>query len=199
MVKLDALQGERIHFISVNYRHACIVGSKCFNSLLEKGTVLVFGEDFSGFHLKSPKKFFKFPHRLLKLTLGRGHGLALTCRGQVFSWGDDTFSEVGSSIISNSMEQEYDLDRNIIKNTKLPQMLSNFELPAVDIATGARHSSVLLISGALYCFGDNSEEQCGKLYQQRCSKPTMIEVPSSETVIQFGAIFSGEAHNIGVS
>lgn len=140
--------------------------------------MLVFGEDFSGFHVKSPKKFYKFPHRLLKISFGRGHGLALSCRGEVFSWGDDTFYEVGSSIISNSMDpiEEGDFDRSFVKNTKLPQLLSSLDMPAIDIATGARHSCILLASRELFCFGDNSEQQCGDLYKERCVEPSKIQL-----------------------
>ncbi len=83
-LKLDKLKGRRVAMVGANYSHACVVTTQ--------GDAFLWGEDFAHFHLKSLKHFFRFPPDLAKLAFGRGHGLALTRSGHVFSWGNGTFS-----------------------------------------------------------------------------------------------------------
>ncbi len=65
--------------------------------------------------------------------------------------------------------------------------MNEFEDTICKIATGARHSLVLLKNGELYAFGDNSDGQCTG-YTTRYPTPVKINFDNREKIID---VYSG--------
>jgi alpha-tubulin suppressor-like RCC1 family protein len=65
--------------------------------------------------------------------------------------------------------------------------IDEFEGSIYKIATGARHSLVLLKNGDLYAFGDNSDGQCTG-YTTRFTTPNKINFENKEKIID---VYSG--------
>lgn len=103
--------------------------------------------------------------------------------GGVYALGNNTYGELG---LENCVYIEK------------PYRLKFFDkLPgkAVKIATGARHSLVLLDNGDLYSFGDNSEGQCTG-NNARYSTPYKVVFDFREKVID---IYSNYNHTLMMS
>ena len=96
----------------------------------------------------------------------------------MYSIGDNTYGELGADCISS-----------VEKPTKAS---FNFDSAIKKVSAGARHSLILLESGSLYAFGDNSEGQCSGV-STRYSKPIKIEIESKEKIVD---VYSGYNHNL---
>jgi alpha-tubulin suppressor-like RCC1 family protein len=68
----------------------------------------------------------------------------------------------------------------------------NFTSTIKKVSVGARHTLVLLNSGELFAFGDNSEGQCSG-YDARYSTPFKIEFETRQKIID---VYSGYNHNL---
>lgn len=66
--------------------------------VLESGRILMWGEWFNGAK-KRRMTCIKMPNtndsKVTKITMGKFHALALTQVGNVYSWGDNTYGELG--------------------------------------------------------------------------------------------------------
>jgi alpha-tubulin suppressor-like RCC1 family protein len=91
----------------------------------------------------------------------------------LYAIGDNTFGELGVDGVSAS-------DNKLLK-------VSEFDDAIYKIATGARHSLILLKNGELYAFGDNSDGQCTG-YTTRYPSPTKISFDIREKIID---VYSG--------
>ncbi len=86
----------------------------------------------------------------------------------LYAIGDNTFGELGVDGVLAS-------DNKLLK-------VSEFDDAIYKIATGARHSLILLKNGELYAFGDNSDGQCTG-YTTRYPSPTKINFDNREKII----------------
>jgi len=53
------------------------------------------GDYFDGFKIKQPELLYDFEHRLIDISFGLKHALALLDNYSVLSWGDGTYGELG--------------------------------------------------------------------------------------------------------
>lgn len=119
--------------------------------LLESGRLLMWGEWFNGAkqrQLREIKVKLDGDDKIQKISIGKMHALMITKSRKVYSWGDNTYGELGCG--------------RSFKTKPSPGLVKFFkDMECIDIAAGARHSLVLEEHGRVFSFGDNSEGQCG--------------------------------------
>jgi alpha-tubulin suppressor-like RCC1 family protein len=121
--------------------------------------------------------------RVDKIVMGQFHALFLSREGKVFSWGDNTYGELGFGVD--------------VKWKTNPEAVPCFNMiRCIDVDAGGRHSLVLDEVGNLYSFGDNSEGQCG-IEINRAYDPVTIETKGmlGEDKVRPIRIFAGDAHS----
>ena len=121
--------------------------------------------------------------RITKICMGQFHALFLSSNGKVYSWGDNTYGELGADKAE--------------KWRANPQLIAEFaNKKCVDCDAGGRHSLVLEDNGNLYSFGDNSEGQCG-IEMNRTYRPHLIETRGmlGEDSVLPTNIYAGDAHS----
>jgi hypothetical protein len=157
--------------------------------LLEDGRLLMWGEWFNGAKQRRMKEIrvnLGTQDRIKKVAIGKMHALMVTDKGKVYSWGDNTYGELG-------------LGRNI-KGKDAPTLIRDgFEsvnAKFLDVAAGARHSLVLEENGRIYSFGDNSEGQCG-IENSRSYLPVEIHTRGllGEEGVKTRFLYAGDAHS----
>lgn len=121
--------------------------------------------------------------KLKKVALGKEFGLLLTSSGKIYSWGDNSYGELGFPVETRSVES--------------PARIPFFEdLQVLDVAAGARHSLVLEGTGRIFSFGDNNEGQCA-VDDNRSYSPEEIHskglLGNSKIATRF--IWAGDAHS----
>jgi E3 ubiquitin-protein ligase HERC4 len=93
---------------------------------------------------------------------GDHHGLALTCGGKLFSWGDNTSGQLG-------------LGPNAGAKISVPQPIECLlSLPIRFIACGGNHCILVSNSGAVYAWGQNLKGQLGLGDTENRPYPTQI-------------------------
>jgi alpha-tubulin suppressor-like RCC1 family protein len=83
----------------------------------------------------------------LAVGLGSGHACEVTGTGQAYCWGSNTYGELGDGMTQSRPVRGPVLQPSGVLFT--------------DIATGARHTCARTTTGAVYCWGDNSQQQLG--------------------------------------
>jgi alpha-tubulin suppressor-like RCC1 family protein len=87
---------------------------------------------------------------IISIAAGVQHALALTSSGQVLSWGDDTYGQLGRTAGGGSFDSFPD-------TVRFPGLSGSI----IAIAAGGYHSLALSSSGQLYAWGENNEGQLG--------------------------------------
>jgi alpha-tubulin suppressor-like RCC1 family protein len=98
--------------------------------------------------LTLPPDSFGRPCELVDFACGMEHSLALTKEGQLFSWGNNSYGQLGRSTTSSS------------------PLLVSFPDPntrVVQVACGAFYSAALTDDGSVYTWGSNSYRQLGDI------------------------------------
>lgn len=85
--------------------------------------------------------------RVIAVTAGSRHSLALTSEGQVFAWGWGLLGQLGLG------------DTQTVLN---PTMISNFSRPIVGISAGGMHSACIDTLGECYTWGSSRYGQLGQ-------------------------------------
>ncbi len=120
---------------------------------------------------------------VVQVSTSKDHTLLLTSAGQVFSFGDNFYGQLGNSTNANNSA--------ITANpAPLPVTLPG---PAAQVAAGDQFSLVLLSSGQLYAFGANGEGQLGNANNDASianPTPTLVNLPGSVAQIAAGEDFS---------
>jgi hypothetical protein len=122
--------------------------------LTNTGEVYAWGENFSGqlgigcySESMTPIKVNGFNgEKIIQISCGYEHSMALTESGRVFSWGCNEFSQLG---LDNDNDNDVDIPTIVL--------LSN-EIPIKKISCGQSHSLLLSQNGDIYWCGDNGCE-----------------------------------------
>ncbi|XP_048467381.1 probable E3 ubiquitin-protein ligase HERC3 [Rhincodon typus] len=85
---------------------------------------------------------------IVQVTCGRFHSLALSKDGAVYSWGQNTYGQLG-------------LGKDVYSQIRPQHIISLTGIPVAQIAAGGRHSFVLSLSGAVFSWGRNNHGQLG--------------------------------------
>jgi alpha-tubulin suppressor-like RCC1 family protein len=89
---------------------------------------------------------------IIKVTAGENHSLAVTNSGQVFSWGSNSFGQLGQNIKAFSHESR-------LIPMRIEALRSHF---VIDIAASSCHSAAITSSGEVFTWGSNKKGQLGR-------------------------------------
>ena len=99
--------------------------------------------------------------RFKKVSAGTGHTLALDSRGNVWSWGEGIYGQLGHGILDN----EY--------FPKIVESIEGFRF--LSIASGGQHSACLLPNGQSIVWGKNQVGQLGTGDKDDRILPTLLQ------------------------
>jgi alpha-tubulin suppressor-like RCC1 family protein len=94
-------------------------------------------------------------NRVVMISCGFHHSMALTEKGHVFSWGNNSWGQLGFETTVNSNK---------------PKLIELNGVSIKKISCGRRHSLLLTDDGFIYAFGDNSFGQLGDENRNHLSK-----------------------------
>nr|CAG8487732.1 5456_t:CDS:10 [Entrophospora candida] len=128
-----------------------------------------------------------------KISCGENHCLALTKQGEVYSWGDGRYGQLG---------------HGDFRSLNKPKVIEFFQgLKVTQIACGGLHSAVITDSGDLYTFGWNNLGRLGvKSNTTNTSIPCLIEFNNDdadydeeEEEINVLKVACGSAHTVVIT
>ncbi|KAF4688699.1 hypothetical protein FOZ60_002505 [Perkinsus olseni] len=126
--------------------------------------------------------------RILKVSCGDQHMLALTKDGEVFSWGYNDFGQLGWGL--------HGVD---VVGQQRPQKVPNLPTTIRDIAAGGGHSVAVGEDGSVYAWGSNSQGQLGHGLRQDFSEATRVQMPQPVKTVTAGKVttlcYCGDADN----
>uniref|UniRef100_UPI00398E325E probable E3 ubiquitin-protein ligase HERC6 isoform X2 n=1 Tax=Pristiophorus japonicus TaxID=55135 RepID=UPI00398E325E len=95
-----------------------------------------------------PRRVEGFRVPIVQITCGRYHSLALSRDSAVYSWGQNSYGQLG-------------LGEGIYTQLRPQRVTSLTGIPVAQIAAGGRHSFALSLSGAVFSWGKNDHGQLG--------------------------------------
>jgi hypothetical protein len=98
--------------------------------------------------------------KVVMISCGGWHSMALTESGRVFSWGYNSIGQLGQG--------------NTI-NSNIPELIEMKEIKIIKISCGLRHSLLLSNNGDIYTFGDNDRGQLGNGNRESQSTPFKLD------------------------
>jgi alpha-tubulin suppressor-like RCC1 family protein len=113
-----------------------------------------------------------------QVAAGQYHSLGLRADGTLWAWGDNTFGQLGNSVISDT-------------NPVPGQVAGTY----VQVAAGHNHSLGLRADGSLWAWGNNAFGQLATTANQgtQSPTPTPLQVPGTYSQVDAGAY-----HNLGL-
>jgi RCC1 and BTB domain-containing protein len=111
--------------------------------------------------------------KIVSITCGYYHSMALTQNGRVYSWGKNNFGQLGIEPTDDniSIGSIKSLNRSLSNNNychQIPTRISGLEGVIVrKIISGSNHNLLLTTDGEIYAFGDNSFGQIGSGNESR--------------------------------
>jgi alpha-tubulin suppressor-like RCC1 family protein len=169
------------------------IAGGCFQSLAlaSTGQVLAWGDDAYG-ELGDGKTTtrsdvpvrVRLPAgtRVTAIAAGCSQSLALTSTGQVLTWGDDAYGELGDGKTTQS---------DVPVEVKLP---AGTKVTA--ISGGGHHGLVLTSTGRVLVWGDNATGQLGDGSTTPSDVPVEVKLPAGTKVI---AISGGAHHSLALT
>lgn len=88
------------------------------------------------------------PNKIVKINAGQWHSCAISDKGELFTWGVGFQGRLG-----HGNKEPY------LVPTRVGGALEGHKV--VDVACGSFHTAALTESGVVFCWGDNSNGQCG--------------------------------------
>jgi alpha-tubulin suppressor-like RCC1 family protein len=140
--------------IAQGWGHTCVV--------LGNGTVQCWGSNYYGELGNGSTTFSSTPvvvsgtGNAVKVATGNGHTCALLSDGSVACWGRNYFHQLGT----NTTDTCQDSDGRNSPCSRVPLPVPGIA-GAVSVAAGGNHTCALLSSGAVYCWGANTQGQVG--------------------------------------
>ena len=137
---------------------------------------------FVGAYMTGPSELGSLSDRLVwRIVAGQSHFIALDTTGKVHAWGDNSYGQVGSSVLRQC------------------EILPVEVIPAgiVHIAAGHHFSIALDEAGIVWSWGSNNHGQLGQCTYDDCSRPYPIQ-RGSLLGRQITCIAAGECHSLAV-
>jgi len=130
-----------------------------------------------------PKKIETFAgRRVVAVSAGGHHSLALTADGAVCSWGDGAYGRLGHGDEQDQL---------------LPKKIETFTgRRVVTVSAGARHSLATTADGAAWSWGSGGFGQLGHGDQQSQPLPKKVEAFAGRRVV---AVSAGYSHNLAIT
>lgn len=123
-------------------------------------------------------------HKIIKISCGENFSMALSDKGEVFSWGMGNCGQLGHG------------NKEDIKTPKIIHSQDRVK----DISCGDTHSAFLTVKGEVFCFGNGKEGQMGRGKEIESSagyRMTPMEVKFfKDNGLRINSIFCGGYHNI---
>jgi alpha-tubulin suppressor-like RCC1 family protein len=166
--------------IDLTQLHDIVSGSNYSFFWMEDGTLYAVGNSDYGSLGKaegyySTHTLFTVPEKIVDLSCGFGHCLALTDRGEVYAWGRNNKGQVGDGS-----------RKKAVAPVKLP--LRNI----VQIVAGGQFSLALDADGTLWGWGDNQYKTVSPGKEEYFASPVRIDTAS----IAISAIEAGGYHAV---
>ncbi|XP_068797633.1 probable E3 ubiquitin-protein ligase HERC3 isoform X7 [Struthio camelus] len=115
---------------------------------------------------------------ILQVSCGNWHCLALAADGQFFTWGQNSYGQLGLGKECPSQAS--------------PQRVKSLDgIPLAQVAAGGAHSFALSLSGAVFGWGKNSSGQLGLSDERDRESPCHVKLLRSQKVVY---ISCGEEH-----
>lgn len=152
-------------FVPRNHAGAATVVTSGKNSLGELGNRSIRGTTGQ----------VSIPEKVRSIAAGFDHTLVLTTSGNVYSWGDNTYGQLG-----------LDSAKGVITSPRQVKGLPKI----VAVSAGFRHSMALDGNGRIWVWGNNIAGQLGTGDRTDLRKPKVISLPSRATTIAAGHRFS---------
>jgi len=96
---------------------------------------------------EKPRLVDTFFERLLQISAGSQHVIALTVSGNILSWGGNRLGQLGDGQFTSNC---------------VPRIINQLRhRPVVGIACGENHTLVVTVTGNLFAWGDNANGQLG--------------------------------------
>ncbi|GCB72637.1 hypothetical protein scyTo_0006396 [Scyliorhinus torazame] len=109
-----------------------------------------------------PRRVGQIKVPVMQVTCGRYHSLALSKDGAIYSWGQNTYGQLG-------------LGEGIYSQLQPNRVKSLTGIPIAQIAAGGRHSFALSFSGTVFSWGKNSHGQLGLKDQDDKVSPCRVK------------------------
>jgi len=120
--------------------------------------------------------------RIVAVSAGEHHSLALTADGEVWSWGGGSFGKLGHGDEQNQL---------------LPKKIVAFAgQRVIDVSAGLYHSLAITADGGVWSWGGGIFVRLGHGNQQNQLLPRKIEASTGQRVI---AVSAGTAHSIAIT
>lgn len=119
-------------------------------------------------HPDTPMRINSAPNNLISISFNQNHSLAIDQNGQVYSWGEDKYGQLGRGETGRndcSKVADCRLDISAIKGIE----------NAVMVAAGYKHNLVLTEDGSVWAFGANDQGQLGNGTSGASSTPVNVD------------------------
>ncbi|XP_040274077.1 probable E3 ubiquitin-protein ligase HERC3 isoform X2 [Bufo bufo] len=177
---VSALADEHIIHVACGQAHSVAISSEGHLFSWGAGTEGQLGHSTTGdLYVPFPRLIKKLSQqRILQVSCGNQHCLALSDDGQLLSWGQNDHGQLG---IGHRCSQQ-----------SSPQRVKSLEgIPLGQVTAGGDHSFALSLSGAVFGWGKNSSGQLGLNDEQVRLSPCHVKPLRSQKVVY---ISCGEEH-----
>ncbi|KAM9325224.1 putative E3 ubiquitin-protein ligase HERC4 [Gastrophryne carolinensis] len=121
--------------------------------------------------------------QIVQLACGQHHSMALSREGDLFSWGENRYGQLGLG---------YE-----VKKEMVPRHLKSLSgIPFLQIAAGGAHSLALTLSGAVFAWGRNKFGQLGLNDETDRYVPSLLKSLRSQKIVY---ISCGEDHTAALT
>mmetsp|Transcript_7029 Transcript_7029/g.10328 ORF Transcript_7029/g.10328 Transcript_7029/m.10328 type:complete len:429 (+) Transcript_7029:66-1352(+) len=147
-------------------------------------------------HVVNPSPILSFESLLnnnetiTHISAGGHHNLALTSLGSLYSWGRNEYGQCGLGLSQ----------RKILTPTKISKFdeLLDYGESITHISTGSFHCLALSNKGTIFCWGSNSDGQCG-LSDSLLNSPTKLALDDLGIDEFIVSLFTGNNHSLALS
>ena len=180
--KVEALAGQRVVAVSAGFAHSLAITADCAVWSWGDGSFGRLGHGDRQDQLLPEKIEALAGQRVVAVSAGFAHNLAITADGAVWSWGDGGFGRLG-----HGDQQRQPLPMKI-------EALA--EQHVVAVSAGCQHSLARTADGAVWSWGFGFYGKLGHGDQQNQLLPKKIETLAGQRVV---AVSAGDQHSLAIT